>query len=267
MTFQEALEYAGKPSLNISKPVEVKKIPRKTQQPQIWHKKAARLIENAHKTLLADKSVLKWLWSERGITEETAKRFHLGWIEQAQYPDKESWGLEPDGKKLFNPSGLTIPWKDRRLRIRRDNPGEYGRYHILAGSSNEFYTIGTPFETTAIVVESELDAILLAQEIKRKVFIVATGSTSNKPKSELIEKLSLCPVVLVAFDTDPTGAKTSKSWLESLPNAYRTLTPSRFGKDPAEAFLDGLDINDWLAASMELYVESIALCEESKFIH
>lgn len=217
----------------------------------------SRLIEYAAKELQRNQQALEWLQDERGITGETAARFSLGWIQHNIYDDKTAWSIEPDGKKLFIPSGLTIPWKDKRVRIRRDNPGDYGRYHVLQGSVSEIFTTGNHYETTAIVVESELDAILLAQEIDRPLHIVALGTAAAKPDAALLEKLSFCPVVLVALDTDNAGAKAARWWLENVGNTWRTLTPSSFGKDITEAYINGMDLDEWLSASLLLYCDEI----------
>lgn len=259
MTFRDAASAVGK---NIA-PLAVKHVshfrqeekPVRKPQAQSWRDQARRLIDHAHDSLKRNREVLTWLQAERGITLATAERFSLGWLDRNHYLSKETWCLEPDGKKLLVPSGLLIPWQNKRIRIRRDNPGEYGRYHVLTGSSVEPLTIGEAYETTCVIVESELDAILLAQVIRRKVFIIALGSAQIKPDADLLEKLTLCPVILVALDTDQAGGKAAIWWLQNVPSAFRTLTPSRYGTDLTEAFLHGLDLNEWLSASLELCVE------------
>ncbi|EKD33695.1 MAG: P4 alpha zinc-binding protein, partial [uncultured bacterium] len=240
----------------------------KKEQPAAWRETAGRFIAQTTKTLQSSPGVIEWLRLERGIAPETAERFQLGFIDHNCFRQKSEWGLPPDGKKLFIPSGLVIPWQSSRLRIRRNDPGEYQgkpnpRYHVVAGSSMAPMAIGAPGERTAVMVESELDAILLAQEIKREVFIVALGSCAVKPDEALLNNLLSCPVVLVVLDTDEAGAKASQWWLEKVPSTYRTLTPTTFGKDITAAFLNGLDLNKWLSASMELYAESVGGKPES----
>lgn len=256
MSYKDAADAAGKAIIPFDRQTTpiVKML--KKEQPGEWRTAAKDLIEHAAKHLNSD--VLAWLEKERGITEQTAKAFSLGWLNQNLYIEKTAWGLEPDGKKLFIPSGLFIPWQEKRIRIRRDEPGEFGRYHVVSGSNAEPFTIGTPHEKTAIIVESELDAILLNQEIKRKVFIVALGSSAIKPDDILLQKLEQCPVIQVALDTDKAGGKAAEWWLENVPGTFRTLTPKVYGKDITEAFLNGLDLNEWLSASLQLYAESIS---------
>ena len=226
------------------------------QQPEAWQVKAGECIKFSVEALRDNIEALNWLIKERGITQETAEKFRLGWLDRNFFRKKSDWGLEADGKKMFFPSGLVIPWENKRLRVRRNDPGEYGRYYVVPGSNSAPYLIGTPHETTAIIVESELDAILLAQEITGEIFIIALGSSSIKPDSHLLEKLSFCPVVLVALDTDKAGAKASQWWLENVSNSCRTITPKKYGKDITEAFINGLDLKAWLSACLELYCEN-----------
>jgi DNA primase len=270
MTFPEASLLVGKelstPSKRAKTPAPRPAEPAKVQ-PSLWRQRAAAVIEGAHKALMANSEALAWLRLERGITAETAERFKLGWLKQNHFFKKEEFGLTADGKKLVVPAGLVIPWQDKRIRVRRssdEDAEKYKRYYILTGSDTEPMTIGTPYEKTAIVVESELDAILLAQEIKRPLFIVALGSAQVKPSEELLERLALCSALLVALDNDAAGAKAALWWQENLPGCHRTLTPSRYGKDFGEAFKNGLDLNTWTSAAMTIYASTLTTEDDEK---
>jgi DNA primase len=224
--------------------------------PDIWRERVGLGIERANRNLMNSAEVLNWLLSARGITRETAERFKLGWLSENKFFEKEGFGLVPDGKRLLVPAGLTIPWSGRRLRVRRsnrDDAAKYGRYYLIPGSKTDPMLIGEPGEVTAIIVESELDAILLAQELTRPVCIVALGSTNTKPYEELIEALSAFPVVLVALDNDPAGAKAARQWLSAIPASFRGITPGL--KDFGDAFLAGIDLNEWLSVAIEIAAE------------
>lgn len=258
MSFQDAAEAVGKPlPERTAIPKTDARADFKKYQPDIWRKRINGISCRAHEQLIADPSKLEWLETERSIKAETAKRFGLGWIYQDHYFRRHDFGLENTGKKLFIPSGLTIPYPDIRLRIRRDNPGKQDRYRTVAGSTNDPFLIGNFHETTAVILESELDAILLSQESQRNLFIVALGSAQKKPDEALLVMLSFCPVVLVALDNDEAGAKAARWWLENLQNSFRTLSPKKIGKDLTDAFINGLDLNEWLSISLELYCDSI----------
>jgi hypothetical protein len=255
MTYAEAAEQVGKEIATKPAAATIRPAEPRQEQPAHWSIEAEKLIAYAHGALMQNPKALSWLLAERGIRRDTAERFRLGWIERNLYVKKERFGLPADGKKLFIPSGLVIPWQDRRIRIRRDDPDKYGRYYVLPGSENDPMTIGTPDQTTGVIVESELDAILLTQEAARPLYIVALGSTSMKPCDNLKASLWRCPAVLVALDNDEAGAKAARTWLEGVPGSFLTLTPDN--KDLTDAYLAGLDLNTWLSASMALYCETL----------
>ncbi len=259
MTFREAAVAVGKgtyiPSRQLPPNPQQEVNPAQKEQLQSWRNMASKLIDDAHAHLMCKREAMTWLQTERGISRQTADRFSLGWINSNLYLEKQTWGIPADSKKLFVPSGLVIPWQDKRIRIRRDNPGEYGRYHVVQGSSAKPFEIGTPYETAAVILESELDGILLSQEIRRKLFIVALGSAAVKPDEKLLEKLEQCPVVLIALDTDTAGGKAALWWLQNVSGCHRTVTPTRYGKDISEAFMNGMRLNDWLSVSLELHCD------------
>ncbi|MGW8157398.1 MAG: CHC2 zinc finger domain-containing protein [Desulfoprunum sp.] len=272
MSFPDAAALVGKqlsPNRQ-SRPAKMQPAPKPTpaSQPAAWRERAALGIARAHENLLGNDEVLEWLRLSRGITRETAERFNLGWLTKDRFFWRGEFGLEPDGpkKKMVVPSGLLIPWRDQRIRVRRNNAADaekFGRYHLVSGSVKDPFLIGDPYENTAIIVESELDAILLSQELTRPAFVVAMGSTSNRPDTELIDKLSSCPVVLVAMDTDEAGSKAWKWWTDNVPGVFRAMTPAAIGSDITEAFLAGLDLNEWLGVSMEFCCEAITETDET----
>lgn len=268
MSYQEAAAMVGKtlspltgkshpstPRTTTTAPTEPAKV-----KPPLWRERAAKGIQRAHAALMDNADALAWLRQERGITAETAERFRLGWLADNHFFQKSEFGLPSNGKKMLIPAGLVIPWQDKRIRVRRCNDedaAKYGRYYVVPGSDTAPMTIGTPHHATAVIVESELDAILLCQEVKRPLYIVAMGSAAIKPSPELLERLVLSPVLLVALDNDAAGAKASSWWTKNLPGASRTLTPKQYGKDFTEAFLHGLDLNEWMGAALEVYVEQL----------
>jgi len=266
MTFHQAAEHAGRPASSpagqaIPRTAQEARRPTPTPPPEAWAAQVEKLITAAHKALVADQARLEWLRAKRGLTRETAERFRLGWLPRDLYADRSAWALpaelREDGKpkKLFLPAGLLIPGPDR-LRIRRANPGTFGKYFVVPGSSNRPLVIGAdhPAESTgAIIVESELDALLLAQEITGPLLIIATGSTSNGPDETMVEDLTKRPFALIALDSDKAGGKAAwQRWMSTIPNATRTPVPATWGKDHTDAFLAGHDLCEWFAMGLHL---------------
>ena len=265
MSFSEATQQVGKPlSLPSKRKIPARKKARPKALPAEWSIRAGKLTDHAHKALLENFVVLAWLRKERGLNVETVKRHRLGWLGQNHYSDREAWGLPEligdngNPKKLFIPSGLTIPHfksgKVVRIRIRRDNPGEWGKYYVLPGSNMEPMVIGElkpwPGAAPAIITEGELDILLLFQEIESNYALVSMGSATVKPQSELCEKLRELPFIIVCLDADQAGDNGAEYWLKNFANAVWFEMPANLGKDPTEAFKNGLNLNTWLRAAM-----------------
>ena len=266
LTFHQATEYAGRPASSPAGqtgPRTAQEAQRSTPTPppEAWTAQAEKMVTVARKALVADQGRLEWLRTKRGLTRETAERFRLGWLPRDLYHDRAAWALPPqlraDGtpKKLLIPAGLLIPGPDR-LRIRRMEPGTFGRYYVVPGSSNRPLVIGAdhPAESTgAVIVESELDGMLLAQEIPGPVLIIAMGSTSNGPDQAMVADLARRPFVLVALDSDPAGGKaTWQKWMGAVPNTTRAPIPAGWGKDHTDAFLAGHDLGEWFRLALRL---------------
>ena len=197
-------------------------------------------------------------FNDRGLHENTVREVNLGWLPEDWYTERTDWGLpekvKEDGtnSKLWIPAGLVIPCfhdgKLQRLRIRRHNITDGDdRYYILPGSSPIPMILGTG--DIFIIVESELDAILLWQEVGDLVGVIAMGSAVMKPDQETSIMLHQAKKILVSLDNDAAGIKNSwKSWLSSFSNATRW--PTIRGKDPTEAHLKGLNLRDWVKAGI-----------------
>lgn len=280
MSFREAADLVGKdiPFLPGKKKTPYQPTAKRQEPPQapklidpgLWHERTQLAISRASKSLLESPERLEWLMANRGITAETAERFRLGWVARDLYKARSDFGLPPEmnkqgkPKKLFVPTGLVIPGPSR-IRVRRENPGEFGKYYILPGSGNAPLTINfdqAPDFTPCLIVESELDAILLSQEVEKMVMpqfaFLATGSTSNGPSEELLENLRQRPFVLISLDGDEAGSKASwQKWLGVLDNAERSPIPASWGKDHTEAFLGGHDLGKWLDACIKLVMRRL----------
>jgi len=225
-----------------------------------WRVNADRLISTASSFLAADSSSQAELFASRGITLETARRFNLGWLPHDIYDDRANWGLpekfDENGKakKLFIPAGLLIPGPDR-LRVRQAEKRNGRKYYLVPGSGSEPMIINGHLNTdvaAAIVIESELDGILLAQELRNEFVFIATGSTANGPSVELIDSLTRRSFVWIALDSDTAGAKAAwEKWM-GLKNAIRTPIPASWGKDHTEAHQNGYDLNLWMEAAYEI---------------
>ncbi|EFK11872.1 zinc-binding domain of primase-helicase [delta proteobacterium NaphS2] len=284
LTFREACERLGKTPREISnhenpwvhkdqkKPEEVwRPDPEQGPPPEIWRKKARKFVNWAFENLILMDSGegIKARLFRRGINEWVIKHFGLGWNPGNEGKDlfrpRESWGLptelKPDGhkKKLWIPSGLVIPHlvgkEIHRIRIRRENGDP--KYYVLPGSSMNCLVedCGVPQlqwplgSRCYVLVEAELDAMMIRYWANRgheMTGVVALGNSSRKPDAKTTDFLKNAALILNALDFDPAGARQIKWWRENFPQSKRWPVP--IGKDPGEAFEQGVPIQNWIKA-------------------
>jgi DNA primase len=229
--------------------------------PESWQARARAFQIEAAERLLTQKTPERtFLWS-RGLKDETIKAASLGWNPIDLYFDRHAWGLDhetkPDGKPkhLWIPEGLVIPAINGkaiiRLRIRR--PHGDPRYIILPGSSTTPITAGK--ETgVAVIVESELDALLLYQEAGDIALMIALGSVAKRPDQGIHARLKLAQIILNALDFDEAGAKEAWGfWVKTYGQKVKRW-PVPSGKDPGEAYQAGIDLREWIKAGLEDFI-------------
>ena len=157
-----------------------------------WQERAANLVFWAACQLRETPEVQEWLLLERGITLNAALSANLGWIPQDYYRPREAFGLPPEIKengkprRVWIPRGLSIPVVTGRgeiLRVKIRVAPEPGRDRPKYIPIPQVEKCTVPFlrerHTGAAVwqvVESELDAVLLAQEAGHLVNVAAMGS-------------------------------------------------------------------------------------------
>lgn len=227
-----------------------------------WQARAGAFLKGTVETLWKSKEALSFLYG-RGLRDETIQAAGLGWNPRTRYEEREAWGLEPlrdekgGLKKLWLPAGLVIPWTVGgdvlRLRIRR--PAGETRYYNLPASDMR-PMIFHRGQDGLTVVESELDALLIEQEAGDLIGVVALGTATAKPDQELNGLLKRASSILVSLDFDEAGARAAwRYWLSTYRNARRWPTPT--GKDPSEAFQQGVNIRAWIKAGITIEPSSL----------
>jgi DNA primase len=226
-----------------------------------WVEKCSAFVDYCKSQLWSEegKNTLDWLKSERGLSEETIKTFHLGWNPQDLWRERKTWGLpdefKPDGKakKLWLPGGVVIPhYADKalqRARIRRFNPDQGPPYCIVSGSSTGPMILGDNHKVY-VIVESELDAILLHQEIGDMAGVISLGNAQTRPDKVTAELLRGADLILIALDGDDPGAKEAWLWWPQHFQQARRLPPID-GKDPGEMWKAGVSLRNWVEVGIE----------------
>lgn len=235
-----------------------------------WKQEAQKFVLSSAEQIFEAPEALAYL-AGRGIREDAVMEFWLGWNPGTPsktpggktwglFRKREEWGLLPEkdektgkAKPLWLPVGWVIPYivgaSVVRIRIRQTDGAEFGpRYYMAPGSSSATMVI-EPVPPTDhdvyVIVESELDAVLIAQEARDLCGVVALGSASTRPDKAAAAKLGRAAHILNALDNDGAGAKESgKWWREHYPDAERWTVPE--GKDPGEAWKAGVNLREWI---------------------
>ncbi len=235
--------------------------------PELWQDKAEELLKNAQERLSGDSAALEWL-ATRGINRPMTAIYGLGYNVSSRggdrYRKRESWGLpsrKQGGrlKKLWIPQGWVIPARDEngkltQLRIRRRNEdmaafaGDIS-YLPIDGSSAATLVLH-PEAEVFVIVESGLDAVLLAGVMCGKIGVICTWNCSARPDIRAHTLLKNCGVILGALDYDEGGDNQQQWWRSQYPH-YRRLPALPGGaKDPGDAFAQGVNLRQWLIAGM-----------------
>jgi len=209
-----------------------------------WQTDSEKLIRAAQSYLLAPngKGRVSYLVHKRGLHLDTIQQHGLGWLPA----------------KGHMPSKLLIPCYDSqgsliRVRFRIDNPGPgQERYRISKGSNPDSpYPLGVFPHKPVMVLESELDAILIAQEAGDHVGVLAMGTTGMKLNTAMIRYLTYkIPIILISLDNDQSGKEKTTSLINELPNAIDWPVPEKYGKDPGEAWKK-INLEAWIEAGLK----------------
>ena len=187
-----------------------------------------------------------YLCNDRGFSNETIIRYRLGWL--------------PNWRQM--PSKLVIPCYRSsgdlvRIKFRLDHPDLKGkRYKTMKGSDTSItFTSEIRSQKPIVIVESELDAILIAQEAGSEIGVLVLGGVGYRLNNRIVCYLNeKIPVKLICLDNDNPGKTRSESLKKVLKNAYEWPIPKKYGKDPGEAWIH-MSIKEWILKGLKYYNE------------
>ena len=241
LTFTEACQHLGgdgrgalprrvappQPELSLKEP-----------PPADWQVRAWRSIEDCEANLWADgcEAVRRWLNDERGLTDETLRRWRLGFNEKAQ----ELHGI-------WTWRGVTIPrghgetlWT---INVRRGQ-GQRPKYKQVRGGRTGLFGLDTlQGHGAAVLTEGEFDAMLLHQEAGDLVGVITLGSASPRHFETWLPWLLKAERLLVAYDNDAEGREGLEYWLKTTKRAREMRVPA--GKDVSDFWKAGGDLRAW----------------------
>ncbi len=247
--------------------------PRECEEPSVtWRGQAQKYVDEGNLALMSNPAALERLERNRGITKQTVAIFSLGLLLprpggrlSCRFSSRKLWGLEPkeSAKKpdcLWLPRGLIIPAPiitDQapgfsRIRIRRparDIVNGGSKFYIVPGSGMAPLLL-LDKQPAVVVVESELDAILIYQEIADLCGVLALGNSSARPDKIAAARLNEIPLVLLAFDNDAAGDEAADRWQQWYGHTVRLKLPERDIKDPGELYQAKGNIREWISAAL-----------------
>ena len=229
---------------------------------ETWVARAGQFVERCAAALAAGGPGLDYALS-RGLAAKTCDALRIGWNAQDAYEDRAAWGLpeeinEKTGRlrRVWLPSGLVIPTlREGRVvavKIRRaawTHEDSLPKYAAIVGSGKAPLVLAPCKGKPCVVVESELDAILAAQEARDIVIAIAMRTAKAKPDAEAHTLIQAAPVVLVATDADEAGATAFPWWREHYNQAVRWPVPGE-AKDVGDLAATPGMVREWILAGL-----------------
>lgn len=247
--------------------------PKRTEfAPEIWTAKATAFATDCAAALQENESALCQLRDKWGIDADTARYLGLGWNVEDVFRKYTHWGLpyaENDkGRErcIYLPKGLVLPYWVRgqvcRIKIRKQDLRDERdlKYWEAPGSETRYVIYGNSAWRHWVVVETERDAALVFQEVRKlRIGAMACCGTGKYPDPLAHEILSRSELILVGVDNDEAGARMTWnfqpgaswrfSWMGVYPQAVRHPVPLRMGKDQGD-IIHQLRIRDWVLAGL-----------------
>lgn len=232
---------------------------------KIWQGKALAFTSWAQNQLAQSAASLKEL-HKRGFNNTTIMQYKLGYAINDFFREREDWGLsceykaEGVTKKLWLPSGFVIPTSSDdgtiyKLKVRRQKwtpQDPLPKYVEISGSKSCPSLYGDKEKPVAIVLESELDAMLIQQEAGDICCCIALGGATKKPDFHIDQLLKNIPLILWCLDNDEAGKKAALWWRENYINLKFWQAP--IGKSPGDAFKDHkVNLRDWILSGIDHY--------------
>ena len=206
--------------------------------PPEWQDAARQIIADFEEVLWSDAVTKSVAWLEaRGLRDDILAACSIGYCPK----DGNYHGL-------YVPKGIVIPWivgdNIWKLNIRR--PTGDPRYVAVKGSRNSLFRADWIYgHDDCFVVEGELDALLLWQEIRDWADVLTLGGASGSVSSRWFPILMRPKRFWIATDNDEAGEKAAKGWLNLTGEKGRRILPPGGAKDITEAWQKGENLWTW----------------------
>lgn len=258
MTWKAIHELGGSGDLPPARPRPAAPGPAEPGKPpaKAWQNSAAAFLERCESALTgpAGAKAFAWLQDARGLSPVTICDFRLGYNPDDTWVDRETWGLDPqpDGKKLWLPKGIVIPYLIGAdlwaLNVRR--PAGDPKYRKIAGSQAALYNADwLRGADLVLLTEGEFDCMVAHQELNDVAGVATLGSATKKLDLATWGVYLLHPLaILAAYDPDKAGQSGSAALAELSARVHLVRVP-RLGpgdKDITDYYRAGGDLWQWL---------------------
>jgi len=194
----------------------------------------------SYREQLADNPAAREYLAARGITEETAQAFGLGFVAEPVFPEEEQYR-----GRLTIPYKVCSPvhgWSVVSIRYRAIDPDDKPKYRSRKGDTVSLYNPPALLRDTdyICVTEGELDCISAEQAGLAAVGIPG----ANRWEPWMTRLFRGYKAVYVLQDNDPAGELFSETIAKAVPNTK--VIVMRHG-----------DVNDTLCAEGEEYLRGL----------
>lgn len=214
-----------------------------------WQEAAEDFVSYCQEILWTRKGkVTRIQLRDRGLSDAVIEDAGLGYNPTTCRDDPGCWGFDADGKDIWLPKGIVIPWwiRDTLWRINIRQPKREPKYIVPRGSANGLYNADDiSLRSTVVMVEGEFDALsLMPLRDRLDIVPVATGSATGSRLRKWEMRVALADQVLLAFDDDDAGEQAAKWWHQKLGSKAMRLCPLRH--DVNDMLREGDDLVAWL---------------------
>lgn len=199
-----------------------------------------------HKALLDDRDALSYL-KERGITDESIKRFMIGVSEKREFgcaAKRITFPLIDRYHRVLGETARLIHWNKSSKQPKYRNSPNSAVFH----KSEFFFGIHNYDETnkTVYITEGAMDVVLAAQSRLKNV-IATLGTSLTKEHATILKDLGVAPCL--CMDGDEAGQKAVRRTIELLgkEDIFASVLMLPEGKDLADLAIE-------LGENLEKYV-------------
>lgn len=191
---------------------------------------------------------------QRGISDETAARFTLGYVEEWRSPAATAQGYNiPASPRLIIPTGKHSYLARDTRQLDKDSPA-YKYRKQQEGAKVTFNSRALrEAKQPVFVVEGELDALSIIEAGRDAVAICST----NRAKAFLQELTNQPPaqLLLLALDTDEAGEKATAELIQGLQKLKIPFTV-------VDIVGEHKDANEALTADREAFIKTVQTAAE-----